>query len=151
MPENVLQIVSFTVDELLFGLEILHIQEIIRFTEITKIPNSPLFVEGVVNLRGKVIPVIDLRKKMSMPLNDYGTTSRIIISEVDNTTVGYIVDSVNEVMYVDADNLETPPDIALSINSDFIQSIAKLEDKLLIMLDIGNVLTKKEKDTLVKE
>ena len=150
MADNILQLVSFSVENLLFGLEILHIQEIIRFTEITKIPNAPSFVEGIVNLRGKVIPVIDLRKKMSLPLKKYDKASRIIISEVGNTIVGFIVDSVNEVMYVTEDNFEAPPELALSINSEFIKKIAKLEDKLLIMLDIENVLTKKEKSTLQK-
>jgi purine-binding chemotaxis protein CheW len=150
MAENDIQVVSFSIDELLFGLKILNIQEIIRFTEITPIPNSPSFVEGVVNLRGRVIPVIDLRKKMSLPLKEPSNTSRIIISEIGSTTVGFIVDSVNEVMYISADIMEKPPDLALSINSEFIKSIAKLDDSLLIMLDLENVLTKKEKNKLQK-
>lgn len=150
MSDNILQIVSFSVDKLLFGLEILHIQEIIRFTEITKIPNAPPFVEGVVNLRGKVIPVLDLRKKLFLPLKEYNQSARIIISEVEKAIVGFIVDEVKEVMYIKECDLEPAPEIALSIDSRFIQSIAKLEKRLLIMLDIENVLTKTEKSKLQK-
>jgi purine-binding chemotaxis protein CheW len=148
MADEMIQLVSFDIEKLLFGLEILHIQEIIRFTEITQIPNSPPFVEGVVNLRGRVIPVIDLRKKMALPLKEYDQSSRIIISEVGNSTVGFIVDSVEEVMYVKEETLEIPPDIALSIDSEYIKNIVKLEGRLLIMLDIENVLTGSEKETL---
>jgi purine-binding chemotaxis protein CheW len=148
MPEKTIQLVSFNLESLLFGLEILHIQEIIRYTQITNIPNSPDFVEGIVNLRGKVIPVVDLRKKFSMPLIEYDQSSRIIVSEVGETTVGFIVDQVNEVMYVNEDTFEKAPEIALSIDSKFIRNIVKLKDKLLIMLDIGKVLTSTEKEIL---
>ncbi len=148
MSGAVKQLVSFIVDDLLLGLEILNIQEIIRFTDITTIPNAPSFVEGVVNLRGKVIPVVDLRKKFNMPVKEHDNSTRIIISEITDTTVGFIVDSVNEVMYIKDESMEKAPKIALSIDSEFIMNIVKLKDKLLIMLDVKKILSKSEQESL---
>lgn len=147
---ELLQLVTFNIGREEFGVDILSVQEINRMTEITRVPNSPNFVEGVINLRGRVIPVIDLRIKLGLEKKDYDKNTRIIVVEVSERVVGFIVDSVNEVLRISADLTETPPDAVTGINSDFIKSVGKLEDRLLILLDIQKTLSEKETLELVE-
>jgi purine-binding chemotaxis protein CheW len=96
--------------------------------QITKVPNSPDFVEGVINLRGRVIPVIDLRRKLGMDRKPHDKNTRIIVVEVDGKTVGFIVDAVNEVLRIPKNITEAPPELVTGINSEFIKAVGKLED-----------------------
>ncbi len=137
---ELLQLVTFNIGKEEFGVDILHVQEINRMTHITKVPNSPHFVEGVINLRGRVIPVIDLRLKLKIEKKEYDKNTRIIVVEVDNKTIGFIVDSVNEVLRIPANLTEVPPDIVSGVESEFIKSVGKLEDRLLILIDIQKVI-----------
>lgn len=107
---------------------------------ITKVPNSPHFVEGVVNLRGKVIPVIDLRAKLGLPKQNNDKNTRIIVVEVSGTILGFIVDEVSEVLRISSDITEPPPPLVSGINSDYITAVGKLEDKLLILLDLDKIV-----------
>jgi purine-binding chemotaxis protein CheW len=148
--QELLQLVSFNIGNEEFGIDILKVQEIIRLIAITKVPNSPEFVEGVVNLRGKVIPVIDLRIKLRMVKKEHNNNTRIIVVEINNTTVGFIVDAVSEVLRIPKNITEPPPPIVAGIDSDYITAVGKLEDRLLILLDLEKILSLKEKEELVE-
>jgi purine-binding chemotaxis protein CheW len=145
---DLLQLVSFKVGTEEFGVDILKVQEINRMLKITKVPNAPEFVEGVVNLRGRIIPVIDLRKRLSIENKEHDNKTRIIVVDINGNIVGFIVDEVNEVLRISKDIIENPPELVSQIDSDFITSVAKLEDRLIILLDLDNLLKKDEKEVL---
>lgn len=141
---DLLQLVSFKVGTEEFGVDILKVQEINRMLKITKVPNAPEFVEGVVNLRGRIIPVIDLRKRLSIENKEHDNKTRIIVVDINGNIVGFIVDEVNEVLRISKDIIENPPELVSQIDSDFITSVAKLEDRIIILLDLNNLLKTKE-------
>ena len=145
---ELLQLVSFKIGEEEFGIEILKVQEIIKMLPITKVPNAPKFVEGVINLRGRVIPVIDLRIKLGLSKQDHTKNTRIVVIELNSRTVGFIVDEVNEVLRITNDLTEGPPEMVGNVNREFITSIGKLEDRLLLLLDLEKVLSENEHEQL---
>lgn len=145
---EILQLVSFTIGHEEFGVDILKVQEINRMIEITQVPNSPEFVDGVINLRGRVIPVISLRKKLGLDRIEHDRNTRIIVVDLSGKTIGFIVDSVSEVLRIPRNITEPPPAIATGVNSDYITSIARLEDRLLILLDLEKTLLGDEKKEL---
>ena len=142
--EELLQLVSFKIGDEEFGIDILSVQEINRMSQITKVPNTPDFIEGVINLRGRIIPVIDLRVKLGMTRKDHGKNTRIVVVELKGQTIGFIVDEVSEVLRIPKDITEAPPDMVGGVNSDYITSIGKLEDRLLILLDLEKILSTSE-------
>lgn len=146
--EQILQLVSFKLGKEEFGVDILKVQEIIKLIDITTVPNAPKFVEGVINLRGRVIPIIDLRVRLGMERKELDNKSRIIVVELEGKTIGFIVDEVNEVLRIPTDIIEPPPDMVLGIDTDYIIAVGKLEEKLLILLDLEKVLTTNEKEVL---
>ncbi|MBA4252230.1 MAG: chemotaxis protein CheW [Chlorobiaceae bacterium] len=137
---ELLQLVSFFIGNEEFAIYILCVQEINRMISITKVPNSPSYVEGVINLRGRVIPVINLRSKLGIPTKEHDKNTRIIVVEINKTTVGFIVDGVNEVLRIPKSITEPPPAIVAGINSEFIEAVGKLDDRLLILLDLEKIL-----------
>ena len=142
---EVLQLVSFNLGQEEFAVDILKVQEINRMVEITRVPKAPDFVEGVINLRGKVIPVIDLRKRFGLPPGERTKQTRIVVVDMDGRTIGLIVDAVSEVLRLPADTIEPPPPIVAGIDADYIRGVGKLEDRLLILLDLNRILTPQEK------
>ena len=147
--EELLQLVSFNIGQEEFGLSIQSIQEINRMVEITRVPNSPEFVSGVINLRGKVIPIINLRKRFGFPPKESDRNTRIIVVELGEMVVGFIVDAVSEVLRIPKNITEPPPSIVAGIGSEYITAVAKLENRLLILLDLERILKDKEKQQLV--
>lgn len=145
---DILQLVSFTIGNEEFGVNILKVQEIIRMIEITQMPNAPEFIEGIINLRGRVIPVISLRNKLGKERIEHDRNTRIIVVELDGRTIGFIVDGVSEVLRIPASITEAPPAITSGMNSEYITSIARLEDRLLILLDLEKTLLNEEKAIL---
>jgi len=141
---DILQLVGFLIGKEEFAVDILKVQEINRITQITKVPNSPEFVEGVINLRGKVIPILDLRIRMGMSKRTQDNNTRIIVVEVAGKTIGFIVDEVTEVLRIPRTVIENPPELVSGINSDFITGVGKLEDRLLILLDLDRILSVEE-------
>jgi len=137
---DLIQLVSFNLAEEEFGVDILLVQEINRMVEITSIPQTPSYCEGVINLRGRVIPIVDLRKKFGLPSHDWDKDTRIIVCDIDSQVVGMIVDAVSEVRRIPASTVEPPPDIVTSVNSRYIQGVAKLNERLLIFLDIKKLV-----------
>ena len=147
--KNDAQIVIFTLNQQQYGVDIAKVFEIIRLTDITKIPNTPYFVEGVINLRGKIIPVIDLRKRLGMPETERDKATRIIVVDVEGITVGMIVDSVMEVFRLNDVEIEaTPSMLNNDIDASFIQGIAIKEERMIILLDLNRVLKGEEKEVL---
>jgi purine-binding chemotaxis protein CheW len=138
--DEILQLVSFKVGNEEFAIDILKVNEIIRFMEITKMPNSPAHVEGIINLRGKVVPVVSLRIKMGLPAIENDSNSRIIVVELHNKIIGFKVDAVYEVLRIPRSITETPPDLVSNVNSQYITSVGKIDDRLLILLDIEKML-----------
>ena len=139
--EEILQFVTFTLNNEEYGVDILSVQEINRITEITRVPNSAEYVEGVVNLRGKVIPIINLRTKFGFEEKPEDTSSRIIIMEINNITNGLIVDAVSEVLRIPSSIIEPTPPMSSDRNSQFIRGIAKLDNRLIILLDIDRLIS----------
>lgn len=142
------QFVGFIIDDQEFAVDIKQIREIIRGVKITKLPNSPDFVEGVVNLRGSVMPVIDLRKRFCLRPNKSHDDGRVIVAELEQGMVGFIVDSVTEVRRVTNEIIEPPPERAVKFDSHYVSGIAKLKDVLLIVLDLERVLTLDEMEAV---
>ena len=145
---EILQLVSFKIGNEEFGVDILNVQEINKMTQITKVPNAPDFVEGVINLRGRIIPVIDLRTRLKLDKKEHDKDTRIIVVEISNKTVGFIVDAVKEVLRVPVNITEAPPEIVTGIDSEFIKSVGKLDDRLLILMDLNKIITNVEKQEL---
>ena len=145
---DLLQLVSFKVGSEEFGIDILKVQEINRMLHITKVPNSPDFVEGVVNLRGRIIPVIDLRKRLSIKEKSHDHKTRIVVVDIQGNIIGFIVDEVNEVLRISKEIIENPPELVSKVNSDFITAVAKLEDRIIILLDLNHLLKKNEQEIL---
>ncbi len=131
-----------------YGLEILKVREIIGMMDITPLPHLPTYVKGVINLRGKVIPVIDLRLKFGLPTCDYHERTCIIVVEIrtqkGSLLMGIVVDTVSEVMSVEASEVETAPNLGLTVNTEYILGLAKLRGAVKILLDIDRVLNVKE-------
>lgn len=143
---ELLQLVSFRIGKEEFGVDILKVQEINRMVRITQVPNSPEFIEGVINLRGKVIPVIDLRVKLDMQKKEHDNDTRIIVVDLEGKTVGFLVDAVSEVLRIPKSITEPPPSIAAGINSEYITAVGKLEDRLIILLDLEKILLDEKKE-----
>ena len=142
-----LQLVIFRLSMEEYGLPITKVQEINRLVPITKLPQTPAFMEGIINLRGRIIPVIDLRKRFQLPIMEHNDDTRIIIVEVNGQTVGITVDAVNEVVCLDATSIEPPPP-SFVLDSQYIHGIGKLDERLIILLDINKILTSQEEIVL---
>jgi purine-binding chemotaxis protein CheW len=138
-----LQLVIFRLAKEEYGLPITKVQEINRLVPITKLPQTPSFMEGIINLRGRIIPVIDLRKRFQLATIEQSDDNRIIIVEVNGQTVGIIVDAVTEVVRLPGASVEPPPP-AFVLDAQYIHGVGKLDDRLLIMLDIDKILTSQE-------
>ncbi len=144
--EQLIQLVGFMIGKEYFGVDILMVQEIIRSTPITAVPNSPDFIEGVINLRGSIIPVIDLRKRLNLlKIKDKENKEKediwIIILDVEGRTTGFIVDMVTEVLKIQEDSIESPPEIvSAGLKSQYIRGVCKIDKRLLILLDFNRIL-----------
>jgi purine-binding chemotaxis protein CheW len=127
-----------------YGIEILKVREIIGLMDITTVPQTPDYMKGVINLRGKVIPVIDLRLKFSMQEDEHTQETCVIVVEVNNTQIGIIVDSVSEVLDIKSTEIEEAPSFGQGIDTDFIMGMGKTKEKIIILLDIEEVLSSEE-------
>ncbi len=147
---DLLQLVSFVVGAEEYAIPILAVQEINRMMAITRVPQSPPFVEGVINLRGKVIPVVDLRKRFGMPINENTGDERIIVVEVQGANearvLGFIVDRVNRVLRIGSEIVEPAPAMACGADSEYVLGVGKLEEGLLILLSLDKLFSASELD-----
>ena len=140
---QLLQLVSFSVAAEEYGLDILRVQEIIRTQQLTRVPNLPDYVEGVINLRGKVIPVVALRRRLGLESVVSDKNTRIVVVDVHGQTLGFIVDAVSEVLRIRADTLEPTPRIG-AVEREYISGVGKLESRLLLMLDLERLMNQEE-------
>lgn len=142
------QLVVFDLAGEQYGVNIQVVQEIIRMQNITRVPKTHDFVEGIINLRGKVIPVLDLRKRFSLTISEVNAETRIVVIEISGVIIGMIVDAVQEVLRIPQSSIEPPSPIVANIDSDFIKGVGKLEDRLIIILDVNRIFTSQERDHL---
>ena len=142
------QLVVFQLGAELYGVEISRVHEIIRLQAVTRVPRTPTFVEGVINLRGKVIPVVDLRRRFGLPTAEHTRASRIVVVEIGDQVVGIIVDGVSEVLRVSSGTIEPPSPVVAGVDSEYIHGIAKLPERLVILLDLDRVLARDERRAL---
>lgn len=145
------QLVVFQLAGETYGVDIGCVQEIIRMQPVTTVPRTPSFVEGVINLRGRIIPVIDLRKRFGLPLAEATASSRIIVVEVSGLVVGLIVDSVSEVLRLPQEDIEPTPPIVAGVDTAYLKGVGKWNDRLVILLDVAKVLRESEYRELVAE
>ena len=141
-------LISFIVGDEEYGLDILRVKEVIRIREITRLPRAPSFVKGIINLRGDVIPIIDLRDKFGLEHQDYTSKTRVIVVDVDDRLVGMVVDAASQVVRMPRDRIEPPPPIAGGLSAEFIRGVGKLDERLIILLNIDRILSTQEKVAL---
>ena len=143
--EEIHQLVTFKIKDEEFALDIHSVQEIIRLMEITEVPKAPTIIEGVINLRGTVIPVVDLRKRLDLGVIENTKNTRIIVVHIGKKAIGFIVDSVKEVLRINEKIIDPPPPILESKNLESMSGIAKLEDdRLVMLLDFTALFSKTE-------
>lgn len=140
--DQIMQLVGFKIGKEQFGVDILMVQEIIRSAPITAVPNAPDFIEGVINLRGSIIPVIELRKRLNLyKETEHKGKDWILIVNVDNRVTGFIVDSVTKVLKIQKNGIEPPPDIVVAgLKSQYILGVCEIGQGLLILLDFSRIL-----------
>jgi len=151
LVEEMLQLVTFKLGAEEFALDILVVQEINRRVEITKVPKTPEFVEGVINLRGKIVPVLDLRKRFGLMGREFTGHARIIVVNIDTRVLGLMVDSVSEVLWIPSHTIEPAPPLVAGIDAAYIKGVGRFEGRLLILLDLGKVLSAPQTENLIGE
>ena len=137
---DLMQLVSFRVGEEEFGVDIMKVQEINRMNLVAPVPNAPQYVSGIMNLRGKVIPIIDLRQRFHRGKQEQDKETRIIVVELRSRIIGFVVDAVNEVLRIPQSVTEPPPPMVSGIECEYITAICKLDDRLLILIDLEKIL-----------
>jgi purine-binding chemotaxis protein CheW len=142
------QLVVFNLADENYGVDISAVEGIIKMQVVTKVPKAPDFVEGITNLRGKVMPVIDLRKRFGLPTKEADKETRIVHVELEDVRVGMLVDAVTEVLRVSEDDIEPPSPMVTTVDSAFITGVAKVDERLIILVDLGQVLSTEEQANL---
>ncbi len=153
LAENLDQLISFAISDEDYGVDIQTVKEVIRHREITRLPKAPAFVKGVINLRGDIIPIIDLRERFGMEQQEYSNMTRVIVVEVEGRSVGMVVDSVSHVIRIEEGQIEPPPPCVGKKSEEYIRGVGKVDEKLIVLLHITRILTAEEKveiDKLVK-
>ena len=145
---DLLELVSFKLGHEEFGVEIRKVREINRMLDVTRIPNSPAYMEGVVNLRGKVIPVINLRRRFGMEEKAHDKDVRVVVVELGGKVLGFVVDSVSQVLRIPRSVTEPPPSLMGGVGAEYITAVGKLEDRLLILLDLEKIFSSAEQKEL---
>ena len=135
-----IQLVVFDLAGERFGTEIERVHEIIRLHDVTQVPRAPEFVDGVINLRGRIVPVVNLRKRFGFPEAAPTRASRIVVVDVEDSTIGMAVDAVVEVARVAAGSIEPPAPIVTTMNNEFVRGVVKRDEDLIVMLDLDRVL-----------
>jgi purine-binding chemotaxis protein CheW len=134
------QFLSFVLGKEEYGIEILKVQEIRGYSAITAIPNTPSYIRGVINLRGAVVPIVDLRAKFGLPATDYDKFTVIIVVTIGTRVAGLIVDAVSDVLNIARSEVEPTPEFGAAVDTSFITGMAKMADKLVLLLDIDRVV-----------
>ena len=147
-PLTELQLVLFELASEHYAVDSSNVREVMRMQNITRVPGAPPFVKGVINLRGKVMPVLDLGKRLGLPGGEHGKDGRIVVVEVGGQSVGMIVDGVSEVLRIPLSIVEPPSSLVTPDDLNYVIGVAKLENELVILLDLDKLLNVSEKRTL---
>lgn len=142
--DQVLQWVTFRLDGETYGINVMQVQEVLRYSEIAPVPGAPPYVLGIINLRGNVVTVIDTRHRFGLADGEVTDNTRIVIIETDNHVIGIMVDSVAEVVYLNQSEIETAPNVGNEESAKFIQGVCHKNDELLILIDLNKLLTNEE-------
>jgi len=145
---DTVQVVSFKLGSEEYGVDIAQVQEINRMVAVTHVPRAPQFMEGVINLRGQLIPIIDLRTRFGMPRAEHTKNTRIVVTEIGTKRVGMVVDSVSEVLRLPVDHIEPAPEMITGVDTEYIRGVGKIEDRLIILLDLAKIISGAEKREL---
>ena len=140
----VLQWVTFKLQEETYGINVMQVQEVLRYTEIAPVPGSPDYVLGIINLRGNVVTVIDTRSRFGLSPADVTDNSRIVIIEAEKQVLGIMVDSVAEVVYLKGSEIDTAPNVGTDESARFIQGVSNRDGELLILVDLNKLLSDEE-------
>lgn len=143
--EATTQLVVFQLGPELYGADIAAVREVGPLQRVTRVPRTPAYIEGVTNLRGRVIPVVDLRKRLGLPTAAATKSTRIAVAELEGGQVGMIVDSVQEVLRVPASSIKPPSAMMSKVETEYMQGIAKVDGKLIVILDLARVLEREER------
>lgn len=142
--DPVIQLVTFRLADETYGINVMHVQEVLRITEIAPVPGAPSYVLGIINLRGNVVTVIDTRSRFGLPSTETDDSSRIVIIESEKQVVGILVDSVAEVVELKVSEIDSAPNVGNDESSRYIQGVANRTDDLLIVVDLNKLLTEEE-------
>jgi purine-binding chemotaxis protein CheW len=146
--DEILQWVTFKLDRETYGINVMQVQEVLRYTEVAPVPGSPIYVMGIINLRGNVVTVIDTRKKFGLESNEINDNARIVIIEAETQVIGILVDSVAEVVYLKSSEIDVAPNVGNDESAKFIQGVSNRDGELLILVDLNQLLSDEEWDEL---
>jgi purine-binding chemotaxis protein CheW len=146
VDSEVIQLVSFMLDEVEYGVDILSVHEILRYPEMTRLPNTPRFIKGVINLRGNVLPVVDVRLRFGFPKGSITDLTRIIVVETGGKQVGLLVDNVYQVVRIPVANVDPPSELITGVSEEFISGIGRLKDRLIVLLNMSHIIFLEEKE-----
>ena len=146
--DEVLQWVTFKLDNETYGINVMQVQEVLRYSEIAPVPGAPLYVLGIINLRGNVVTVIDTRQRFGLESSDVTDNTRIVIIEAEKQVIGILVDSVAEVVYLKVSDIDEAPNVGNDDSARFIQGVSNREGELLILVDLNQLLSDDEWDEL---
>lgn len=142
--DEVLQWVTFQLENETYGINVMQVQEVLRYTEIAPVPGAPEYVLGIINLRGNVVTVIDTRSRFGLPSSDVSENSRIVIIEAEKQVIGIMVDSVAEVVYLRSSEIDAAPAVGTEESAKFIQGVSNRDGQLLILVDLNKLLSDEE-------
>ncbi|AWL11300.1 Chemotaxis protein CheW [Saliniradius amylolyticus] len=146
--DEVLQWVTFRLGDETYGINVMQVQEVLRYTEIAPVPGAPYYVLGIINLRGNVVTVIDTRSRFGLDAHEVTDNTRIVIIESDKQVVGILVDSVAEVVYLKSSEIDSAPNVGTEESAKFIQGVSNRDGELLILVDLNKLLTDEEWDEI---
>ncbi len=143
---DVIQLVSFMLDDVEYGVDILSVHEILRYPEMTRLPNTPSFIKGVINLRGNVLPVVDVRLRFGFPKGNVTDLTRVIVVETGGKQVGLLVDNVYQVVRIPVANVDPPSELIIGVSEEFISGIGRMKDRLIVLLNMSHIIFLEEKE-----
>lgn len=146
--DKILQWVTFQLEEETYGINVMQVQEVLRYSEIAPVPGAPDYVLGIINLRGNVVTVIDTRTRFGLPTNEVSDNSRVVIIEAEQQVIGILVDSVAEVVYLRTSEIDSAPNVGTEESAKFIQGVSNRDGELLILVDLNKLLSDDEWDEI---
>lgn len=142
------QYVIFKLGKEEYGVDIMNVKEISEFKESVKVPNTPKFIDGIINLRGDITPIVNLKKRFDLENTEINSNTRIIVININNKQVGFVVDEASQVLRIGEENIEPAPDVVAGVDKKYIIGVGKLDEKIVLLLDLEYILTDEEKEEI---